>query len=143
MRWEIDQGQFKNAQQTIDSTTDKVLKKRLEGAFWRVENKAVSQAANKDAKRLVMEFASGASEFGSYQMPTALKAWIKEDHQAAAEWATSEGRELPPETRQWVAMTYAREAANQGDTQLALEWADLILDETRKARVMQHINWKR
>ena len=86
-----------------------------------------------------MELSNGTSEFGANQLPAALKAWINEDDEAAAQWATNEGTKLPPETRQFVAMTYARQAIRQGQKDLALEWAALIVDDTRKARVMKEI----
>ncbi|MBK1832552.1 hypothetical protein [Roseibacillus ishigakijimensis] len=122
---------------------DTKLRANLDGRIWHAENALVSQAARNSPEKTVLEMANGTSEFEPLYLPTALNAWMKEDGEAAAQWVEREGVNLPPETRQFVAMAYAREAANQGQIDLAEQWAELIVDEERKERVMQHINNKR
>ena len=67
---------------------------------------------------------------------------MKVDGEAAAQWVEAEGVNLPPEDRQFVAISYAREAAKQGQADIALRWANLIIDERRKERVLREISSK-
>ena len=91
----------------------------------------------------VLNLANGSSDFEPLYLPSALNEWMKVDAEAAAQWVENEGVNLPPETRQFVAIAYAREAANQGNVDLADQWAALIIDEDRKARVVKVIDGKR
>ena len=138
-RWEIDQGLLEDARATLATIKHKVLKKRFGGAFWNVESKLVSEASKQNPKKLVMEFANGTSKFAVHKMPIALRAWIEKDYEEAAQWASNELRNLRPEAREFVAMTYAQEAAKRGHQKIALEWAALIIDKERKAKVMKNI----
>ena len=120
-----------------------VIRQRLEGQLWSAENKIVSQASKENPEKVVLEMASQRSNFDSLYLPTALSQWIKQDSEAAAHWVETEGMNLPPETRQYVAIAYAREATSQGNIELAEEWAELIIDEGRKAGVIKEIDAKR
>ena len=119
-----------------------VYGKRLGGQLWSYEARIVSAEAKKNPEKVVLDIAKGTSQFGNYHLVTSLNEWIKSDSEAAAQWVETEGVNLPPEDRQFVAISYAREAANQGNIDLANQWADLILDKDRKARVMRHISSK-
>ena len=134
---------FEAARQWVSRIEDPEVKKRIEGQMWQKENKLVSQAAMENSRKVVLEMANGNSEFDPLFLPTALNAWMKEDAEAAAQWVEREGVNLPPETRQFVAIAYAREAASQGNIELADQWAALIVDEDRKARVVKVIDGKR
>ena len=123
--------------------SDGNISKMLGGRVWSAENKLVAEAASVNPAEVVRGMAKGTSEFESLYLPTALNAWIKEDGEAAAQWVEREGVNLPPETRQYVAIAYAREAATQGKIELADQWAALIVDEERKVRVFKHIDGKR
>ena len=120
-----------------------VYGKRLGGQLWTYEARIVSAEAKKNPEKVVLEMAQGTSQFDNLHLVTAVNEWMRTDGEAAARWVETEGVNLPPEDRQFVAISYAREAANQGDIELANQWADLILDENRKARVMHHIASRR
>ncbi|WP_411846994.1 hypothetical protein AAFN60_05890 [Roseibacillus persicicus] len=113
--------------------------RRLGGQLWSHDARIVGAEARKNPEKVVRDFARGTSQFETCHLVTAVNEWMKADGEAAAQWVENEGINLPPEDRQFVAISYAREAAKQGEFDLAHQWADLILDEERKARVMREI----
>ena len=137
------QGDLTKMRELATKINDPELKKWVGSKIWNVENRAVAQVSEKDPQRTVVDIANGVLEYKPVYLPTALNAWIKQDAEAAAQWVEQEGVNLPPETRQFVAITYAKEAVSQGDVGLAEQWADLIVDQDRKDRVMKIINSRR
>ena len=139
----IQNSDFEGAKEALERIENAEVKQKIAGQLWNAENRAVGKLASKAPRATVLDMVNGASEFEVHYLPTALNAWIKKDGEAAALWVEREGVNLPPETRQFVAIAYAREAASQGDITLADQWAELIVDEDRRARVIQGIDRKR
>ena len=116
--------------------------KRLGGQLWTFESKQVKASSLQNPEKTVLDLADGTSDFDSLHLVTAVNEWMKVDGEAAAQWVEAEGVNLPPEDRQFVAISYAREAAKQGQADIALRWANLIIDERRKERVLREISSK-
>ncbi|MDP0492320.1 MAG: hypothetical protein Q7Q71_14825 [Verrucomicrobiota bacterium JB023] len=136
----LESGNLAEAKDVAASVTDPNLSEQITSLILEHESKLVAEAAAIDPKNVVSSIVTGSSEFPQYHLSTALGEWINHDGDAAAQWAEEQVDQLPPETRQYIAAVYAKEAASQGDISLAQQWADLILDTDTAAEIQEVIS---
>lgn len=140
---EMENGNFDEFEKLRSQVLSEEIGETVDGWVYKHQKNKIIELAKHTPEKAIETLTDGSGNYPASLVKDAFQVWIRKDAEAAAQWVEDEGVNLPPETRQFVAITYAREAAKQGDIELAEQWADLIVDEERKARMMKQIESKR
>lgn len=117
------------------SFEDDEIRRKVEWHLWDVQQKSVRKAMKQDPDVTVDSLLHGTSEYDQNFLETAVTHWIAKDPEQAADWTESNIDQMDPVARQYVAASYAKEAAAQGDMTTARQWANLIEDEDTLTRI--------
>lgn len=124
----------------IEKIQDPTIRKAAEGEVREREKQLVTTAASASPATTINSIISGTSGHEPYWIEEAMHTWIKQDPAEAASWHKNNWENLPPEKSQFIAAAYAKDALANGNSDLALQWAHLIHDETLKSRIISTIN---
>lgn len=128
-------GEFKKASEFLENIEDKELKKDANWHNWKKQKDLISQDVSVEPRKTISQFFDGSSRYEDYMLEAAVTHWIEREPNKAADWAEENIKEMAHGPRQYVAASYAKEAAAQGDMTLARQWANLIQDEKTLTRI--------
>lgn len=114
---------------------DKEIYKKVQWHLWDAQQRAVRQEMKENPLGTVNGLSNGTSKYDQNFLETAVTQWIAKDPDQAADWAEANVSQMAAGPRQFVAASYAKEAAAQGDLKLAREWAGLIQDKETLSRI--------
>lgn len=134
---EIYSGDLLDARNMLDSYdfNSEAIKKKLEWHLWNFQKNEISEKMRENPLETVVDLTSGGSNYEDYMLEAAVTSWISRDPNQAAEWVEANIDQMKAGTRQYVAASYAKEAAAQGDLTTARQWANLIQDEKTLTRI--------
>ena len=135
----LHQGELDEARFFLNNSNNEELKVIVEKKLWQKQKDLVVNEVKNDPQGITERLANGSSRYDTYFLEAAVTQWIKQDSEKAAEWVENQGSNLSQDTLQYVAAAYAREAASQGDLDLARHWAGLIQNGNILSRINSNI----
>lgn len=126
---------FKRAADWVSKIEDEKEKENALWRIWKQQEREVTSEARRNPEETVEYLLREDSRYEKRFLETAISRWIEGESDAAAEWVETNIRELSDDARQYVAASYAKEAAAQGDMATARQWANLIQDEKTLTRI--------
>lgn len=135
VRHELENGDFEQAIEFVEKTDDENLKKDIGWHLWKMQKELIVKEIFVEPEKTVSAFIDGTTGYQDYMLEAAVTHWIEREPNKAADWAEENIKEMAHGPRQYVAASYAKEAAAQGDMTLARQWANLIQDEKTLTRI--------
>lgn len=126
---------FLGAREYLVEIKDEDTRKKAEWILWKHQESKVRQDVKKNSAETVGRFLNQTSEYDLYMLEEAMSQWIMDEPEDAAHWTESNIDNMEPVARQYVAASYATEAAAQRDIKTARQWANLIQDEKTLKRI--------
>lgn len=127
------------AKEYLQKIDDPELKKKAEGWIWGAERDSLRREVSKDPAGTIQAIVSGQSNYGVYWLEEAMDTWVAKDFEKAQGWYQQNWSSLPAGKAQFLAAAFARQAAGQGDTATARQWASHIQDPKTKQRIDEGI----
>ncbi len=119
----------------VGEITSYELRKKVEGQIWSMERDVVRRGVSIDPQVTLQGMVTGNSSHQDYWIEEAMGTWMAKDMDKANEWYQQNWKSLPPSKSQYVAAAFAKQAANQGDTATARQWATHIQDAKTRDRI--------
>lgn len=115
--------------------SDPDLRRQAEGVVWTKDRDTLRNSVILDPVGTVDAIVSGQSKYADYLLEGAMTTWVEKDFDKANQWYQESWKTLPASKAQYIAAAFAKQAANQGDTATARQWASHIQDAKTKDRV--------
>lgn len=131
----IEGGDFEEAIKFVQNTEDGGLRKHVGSQLRKKQQKSIIKEIAAEPEKTVSGFIDGTTRYEEYMLETALSRWIAKEPEQAANWTEENISTMADGPRQYVAASYAREAAAQGDVTVARHWANIIQDEKTLNRI--------
>ncbi|MDQ8191378.1 hypothetical protein [Roseibacillus persicicus] len=128
-------GDFEEAKNFVRTTKDEELKKEVGWHLWKKQKDTIVKEIGVEPEKTANGFLDGTSRYEEYMLEAAVTHWIKKDPEQAADWTEANIEQMAHGPRQYVAASYAKEAAALGDMATARQWANLIQDEKTLTRI--------
>lgn len=134
-KYMANQGDVADAWKWVAEISDPDVKKKAEGVVWGKEKSQLVSEAKKAPQALVESIVSGNSKYGDYWLEEAMNNWVRSDFDKANSWYQQNWNSIPTGKSQYLAAAFASRAIEQGDKELASQWAGYINDPKTKARI--------
>ncbi len=134
--------EFADAINQAEAIEDPTLRAKHVEEFRKYEIEGIKRSYTDNPHELLIEVVEGKSKYSELSIETALSMWVDKDPVAADEWYQKNGSHLNPNQSQYVASSFALQAARQGDLELAKQWAGKIKDDATLQRVNAEIEKK-
>lgn len=132
---EIRSGDFEHAIDFINNTGNEGLRKDMGWHLWKAQKDSVIKRVDLEPEKIANSFLDKSSGYEEYMLEAAVTHWISKEPEKAADWTEANIDQMARGPRQYVAASYAKEAAAQGDMATARQWANLIQDEKTLTRI--------
>lgn len=130
-------GDLERAKMEFSATDfeDEEIRKKVKWHLWDMQQKTVRREMKQNPLDTVTSLLNGTSKYDQNFLETAVTHWIEKDPEQAADWTEANIDQMAHGPRQYVAASYAKEAAALGDMATARQWANLIQDEETLGRI--------
>ncbi len=126
---------YEDAWKAVESISDPVQRKQTESKVWTAQRDSLRNEVGKDPSGTMQAIVTDQSKYAEYWIEEAMATWVAKDFDKAEEWYEQNWKSLPVSKAQFVAAAFAKQAANQGDTATARQWATHIQDKKTRDRI--------
>ena len=130
---------FSKAREAAAFITDSQTRMQAEGEIWSRERARVIEVSRKNPVGLINSILDGSSQHQTYWIETAMNEWVAKDRNAAWAWYEDNRESLTPEQNEAVALSYARQALQNGQADLAADWSRLVVTPKFQAKIRAEI----
>jgi hypothetical protein len=123
------------AREIVKSISDAGVKQKVEGQIWSSQRKSLLAEVERDPAGTIQSIVAGQSRYETYWLEEAVGGWVQRNFDGANNWYQNNWKTLPADRAQYVAAAFATQAAKQGDTATARQWAAHIQNPKTKQRV--------
>lgn len=111
------------------------LRSAAEGRIWNMERNILRDETSKNPSGTIESIIGGRSQYAEYWIEDAMGTWLAKDFDKAQTWHQDNWQKLPASKAQYLAAAFANQAASEGDTDTARQWAIHIQDPKTKQRI--------
>ena len=135
----VEIGDLETAKALAGEITDSKLKKQIDDVIWLGELQLVRSKVVSDPSKTLNGFVEGTSVHEEYWIKEGFKMWFSSSPDDANEWYSSNQGTMPPSQSQHVARAYAEVALSDGNSELARQWAERVVDPDFKRKLVNQI----